>query len=376
MIGEKLGDYEIVASLGKGGFGSVWKAVDGNGTPVAIKVLNPQVLDNQKVVKKFFHEAMILAKLDHPGITRLLEFFPDGNNYAIVMEYVEGVELKKILQKQEGVLPLEIAMKIAKQTLDAFQYALENGIMHRDIKPGNIMIDNSGNAKIMDFGIAKMSSTASHDTAASMLSVHYTAPERFDQSREIDARSDIYSLGLVFYEMFAGRRPFTATETSQIMFSHMNEIPDPPSSFVKDLPAPVSGAILRALEKDPEDRFHDFAEFSRAMDPEARDDSDATVLTDDDMTVLMDAAQEASAESPSAAAPAKAPGKKKPMGLIAAIVGVLIIAAAGAVFFLTRTTSENPRLSTTGNQTAAETAGMTGAKNSKGFVEIKHPADG
>jgi len=166
------------------------------------------VLDNQKVVKKFFHEAMILAKLDHPGITRLLEFFPDGNNYAIVMEYVEGVELKRILQQQKGYLPFEIAMKIARQALDAFQYALENGILHRDIKPGNIMIDNNGNAKIMDFGIAKMSSTASHDTAASMLSVHYTAPERFDQSREVDARSDIYSLGLVFYEMFAGRRPF------------------------------------------------------------------------------------------------------------------------------------------------------------------------
>ncbi len=374
MIGEKLGDYEIVASLGKGGFGSVWKATDSNGTPVAIKVLNPQVLDNQKVVKKFFHEAMILAKLDHPGITRLLEFFPDGNNYAIVMEYVEGVELKKVLQKQKGVLPIEIAMKIAKQSLDAFQYALDNGILHRDIKPGNIMIDNSGNAKIMDFGIAKMSSTASHDTAASMLSVHYTAPERFDQSREIDARSDIYSLGLVFYEMFAGRRPFTATETSQIMFSHLNEIPDPPSDFVNSLPPEVSGAILKALEKDPEDRFRDFAEFSRALDPDAGDDSDATILTDDDMTVIMDAAEEKPEE---AAGPAAGASKKKSKtGLIAAVVGILIVIGAAGGFFLLRSPAEKGAESAVEGQAAQEEAGVSGPKNSKGFVEVKSPADG
>jgi formylglycine-generating enzyme required for sulfatase activity/predicted Ser/Thr protein kinase len=366
MIGEKLGDYKIVASLGKGGFGSVWKGIDSNDTPVAIKVLNPQVLDNQKVVKKFFHEAMILAKLDHPGITRLLEFFPDGNNYAIVMEYVEGVELKKVLQQQQGLLPFDIAMKIAKQVLDAFQYALKNGILHRDIKPGNIMIDKHGNAKIMDFGIAKMSSTASHDTAASMLSVHYTAPERFDQSREVDARSDIYSLGLVFYEMFAGRRPFSATETSQIMFSHLNEIPDSPSKFVQALPPTVCGAILKALEKDPEDRFQDFAQFSRALDPEGEADDDATALTDDDMTVIMDAASEKAGAGA---------GRKKPVGLIAAVALILVIFAAAGYFYLQPPAEVS---GPSGNQavSAVSEPGVSGPKNSKGFVEIEHPADG
>src|SRR3989339_1898007 len=214
MINEKIGDYEVTNALGKGGFGSVWMATSSDGTTVALKLLNPQALDNQKVVKKFFHEAMILAKLDHPNITKLLEFFPDGDNYAIVMEYVEGIELKKLLQQHKGQMPFNQAYKIALQSLDAFQYAHEHGILHRDIKPANIMIDKNGDAKIMDFGIAKMGTTASHDTAASMLSVHYTPPERFDKSREIDQRSDIYSLGLVFYEMFAGRRAFSATETS------------------------------------------------------------------------------------------------------------------------------------------------------------------
>ncbi|HJX33855.1 MAG TPA: protein kinase, partial [Desulfatiglandales bacterium] len=122
MAEERIGDYEIISSLGRGGFGSVYKARSSNGSLVALKVLNPQVLDNQKVVKKFFHEAMILAKLDHPNICRLIEFFPDGQNYAIVMEYVEGTELKELLQQQSnGLLPFDKAFRIAKQSLAAFQ---------------------------------------------------------------------------------------------------------------------------------------------------------------------------------------------------------------------------------------------------------------
>jgi len=252
---QQIGDYEIIKSLGRGGFGSVWKAKSSTGNIVALKILNPQVLDNARVVKKFFHEAMILAKLDHPNICKLMEFFPDGNNYAIVMEYVEGVELKKLLKNQEGQLPLDQANKIAGQALLAFQYAHENGILHRDIKPANIMINNAGDSKIMDFGIAKISTTATHDTAAKMLSVHYVPPERFDQKKVIDARSDIYSLALVFYEIYAGRRAFMVEETSQIMFCHLNEIPDPPEKYRPDMPHEISQAISKALEKDPDDRF-------------------------------------------------------------------------------------------------------------------------
>ena len=277
---QKIGDYEIVKSLGRGGFGSVWKAKSSVGDIVALKILNPQVLDNARVVKKFFHEAMILAKLDHPNICKLMEFFPDGNNYAIVMEYIEGVELKKLLKDQEGQLPFDQANKIAKQALAAFQYAHENGILHRDIKPGNIMIDKNGNSKIMDFGIAKISTTATHDTAAKMLSVHYVPPERFDPKKNIDARSDIYSLALVFYEIFTGRRAFMVEETSQIMFCHLNEIPDPPEKYRPDMPHEVSQAISRALEKDPDDRFKNFKEFANAMEGAMPIPDDATQAVD------------------------------------------------------------------------------------------------
>lgn len=370
MEGKKIGDYEIISSLGKGGFGSVWKAKSPTGALVAMKVLNPQALENEKVVKKFFHEAMILAKLDHPNITRLLEFFPDGNNYAIAMDYVEGVELKKLLQQQKNLLPFNFAFKIAKQTLDAFQYAHENGILHRDIKPGNIMIDQHGNAKIMDFGIAKMSSTASHDTAASMLSIHYTAPERFDKSKVIDARSDIYSLGLVFYEMFAGRRPYASNDTSQVMFFHLNEIPDPPMKYAPSLPKHISQAISKSLEKDPANRFKDFRGFSNAFGPgseaiAAEADAEATMILDGEITMV-----EPSGIQPREAAPPPEEAKKSKTKLIAIAAAAIVLLTAG--FFGLNKFVFNK--SGAGIDSSIKIANAQ--INAKGFQEVKHPKDG
>lgn len=369
MIGEKLGDYEITATLGKGGFGSVYKARTEDGKDVAIKVLNPQVLENKKVVKKFFHEAMIMAKLDHPHICKLMEFFPDGENYCIVIEFVEGVELKKILSQQKGLLPLDIGLKIAKQCLEAFQYAHENGILHRDIKPANIMIDQKGNAKIMDFGIAKLGTVASHDTAASMLSVHYTPPERFDPSKEVDVRSDIYALGLVLYEIFAGRRAFNATETSQIMFCHLNEIPEPPSSFSESLPPSISDAIQKALEKDPEDRFKDFKEFLIALDPEHAAD-EAESLSDEDMTILLDNVDLMATTEPEPVIAVKEK-KKKPTALIAAIAGAIVIIAAAAGYFVFKPAPEKA------GEGGVAVSGKVESTAPKIFkpVEVQYPKD-
>ena len=379
MTEEMIGDYEIISSLGRGGFGSVYKARTATGNLVALKILNPQVLDNQKVVKKFFHEAMILAKLDHRNICKLIEFFPDGQNYAIVMEYIEGTELKELMQKlPDGLLPFNQSFRIAKQSLEAFQYAHENGILHRDIKPANIMIDNNGNCKIMDFGIAKVAGAATHDTAASMLSVHYTPPERFDPSRIVDARSDIYALGLVFYELFTGRRPFDADETSQIMFWHLNEIPEPPDTYVSGLPSEVSDAILTALEKDPDDRFQDFREFSEALgqgDPNI--DYTVNLESADDATMIGD---QTIITSPTASKVSKAKRRKKkglPIPLIAGISALVVIALAAAGFFAYKQMIPKEQagqiLTSETRVTVPEVEG--GRLNSKGYYEITHAKD-
>jgi serine/threonine protein kinase len=373
MAEERIGDYEIISSLGRGGFGTVYKAKASNGSMVALKVLNPQVLDNQKVVKKFFHEAMILAKLDHPNICRLIEFFPDGQNYAIVMEYVEGTELKELLQQQpNGLLPFDRAFKIAKQSLSAFQYANENGILHRDIKPANIMISKEGNIKIMDFGIAKVAGAATHDTAASMLSIHYTPPERFDPSRVVDTRSDIYSLGLVFYELFAGKRPFDVDETSQIMFWHLNEIPEPPETFVSGLPKEVSLAIEKALEKDPDDRFQDFKEFDDALGAGTPGVDYASSLDD---TAASDQTIVTSLVEPTAL---KKKAKKKkaelPDALIAGISAAVIILLIGG-FFAYQMFLKGPAIQGTTQQETVKIEYKGGVPNSKGYPEVINEKD-
>lgn len=264
-----IGDYEIISLLGRGGFGTVYKAQASDGTVVAIKVLNPKALEDKTIVNKFFHEAIIMARLDHPFIAKLLDFFLDEDNYAIVMEYIDGTPLDEVLSEHENGLPFDTAFQLSRQILDAFQYALEHGILHRDIKPANIMIDTNGDCKIMDFGVAKMVSAASHGTASFILSLRYIPPERFDPSNEIDARSDIYSLGCVFYEMFTGRMVFEVSEMEASMHHHLNVLPEPPVDHVPGLAPEINQAILKSLEKNPDDRFNDFYEYKEAIEQAA-----------------------------------------------------------------------------------------------------------
>jgi len=317
MKGEMIGGYRILESLGAGGFGIVWKAVDHNGAFVAIKILDPRHLDQEyadSIIKKFFKEAMILAKLNHPNITKLVDFFPiDNNNYAIAMEYVEGITLQDLLISFGGkkstavhleeitavlgndsptvldsgivdvqpdqsrqtptpfstqsVIPPDMAMNIARQILTGFSYAHEMGIIHRDIKPGNIMIDRQGAVKIMDFGIATISNAPTQETQTSqrMFSIHTTAPERFE-NKIIDHRSDIYSLGVVFYEIFTGKKPFAFGSNQAIMRHHIEVKPLPPIKRLKTLGEHINFAILKALEKKPKDRFQNCQEFGEALD--------------------------------------------------------------------------------------------------------------
>ncbi len=333
MIGEKIGEYTVTHKLGAGGFGTVYKGLSQDGRFVAIKVLNPHLANNEKVVRKFFNEAMALATLNNENITRLLEFFPSGNNYAIVMEFVEGLTLDDILKRLKGPMPYKDAITMAKQILKPFQYAYEKGILHRDIKPPNIMIENkTGIIKIMDFGIAKISTAATHQTASHMISFHYTAPERFRGTADI--RSDIYALGIVFYEMFTGKRPFDAKDSGQIMFCHMNELPKPPQSFSKDIPPGVSSAILKALSKEPDDRYQDFNEFAKAF--ENFEQVDDSLVVGDEKTVFASRQGLFDHEKAGGTKSDRKSEKKSKAPLIAMIALAILLIAGGAAFYFTR----------------------------------------
>ncbi len=347
MTDTRIGGYEILETLGSGGFGIVYKARADNGALVAIKVLNREALDNEKVVKKFFHEAMILAKLHHPNITKLVEFFPSESAYAIVMEYVEGITLKDLLKEHQGPLPFEKAQDLCRQILSAFHYAHQAGIIHRDIKPGNIMIDRSGQVKIMDFGIAKISSAAGSETRTTWRwgAPHYMAPERFREEGVLDARSDIYSLGVVFHETFAGRRPFESGDTITVISCHLNELPKPLETYAPAVPRRIGQAIMKALEKDPEKRFSTCKEFSDALEPGAREDGrtpgldqeDATVVVDEDVSGLIQApAPGTPAAAKAGAAPGPGPvaatGSRKGLWIGGAALLVVLALAVAFVF--------------------------------------------
>ena len=263
---DKTNKYELLGTLGRGGFGNVYKAVSDDGSLVAIKELNPYLLDSPSVVEKFFHEAGILSKLNHQNICRLIEFFSENSSYIIVMEFIDGVDLKGLMyQVPDNRLPFKHAINIASQCLEAFQYAYEEGVLHSDIKPANIMIDKNGKSIITDFGTAMIIGDASQFQITRILSHAYSPPERFNQAEKVDIRSDIYSLGMVFYELFTGKKPFDTTIRSEIESWHRNEMPVPVSRLNSSIPHKITAAINTALEKKQEYRFKDFLEFRNAM---------------------------------------------------------------------------------------------------------------
>lgn len=256
LIGESLGNrYEIKKLIGEGGMALVYLAKDRLlDRPVAIKVLRPEYSSDQEFVERFQREAKSSAKLCHPNIVNIYDVGQTGNTYYIVMEYVEGISLKDLI-KREGMLPVDLSLKIAIQISSALQHAHNNLIVHRDIKPHNIMITNDYRVKVMDFGIARAISAASITRTGVVLgSVHYFSPEQAT-GKEVTKASDIYSLGIVLYEMLSGKVPFDADTPVGIAYQHAQaEIP----SLVEkrpDLPKYVIDIVNKALAKEPKERF-------------------------------------------------------------------------------------------------------------------------
>jgi eukaryotic-like serine/threonine-protein kinase len=263
----KIGRYRIVDELGRGAMGIVYKAEDPNlDRLVALKtiILPEDAEEHGEYRKRFFLEAKAAGKLNHPHIVTTFDCGElDGMAY-LAMELLEGIDLRTRMTKQ-GVTALE-AVEIARQVAEGLGYAHERGVVHRDIKPGNIMLNGGGKAKIMDFGLARMR-MADHKTSTGMVlgTPRYMSPEQIS-GQPVDQRSDIFSLGIVLYEMLTGTRLFSGENIEQVQHSITQTDHLPPTRVVPGLPAMIDFVVARALKKDPKVRYQDAYELASDLE--------------------------------------------------------------------------------------------------------------
>lgn len=266
VIGEILGNrYKIIRELGTGGMAWVYLAEDlKDHREVAVKVLYPQFSDDVSYVQRFTREAKLALKLSSPHIVKVLNYGADRDIHYLVMEKVEGEDLKSVLQRR-GPLPYQEALGIAAQVARALHHANEYGIVHRDIKPENLMITPDGTVKVLDFGIARARTLPSITQSGFIGSPYYISPEQA-MGEAVDIRSDIYSLGIVLYEMLSGELPFDASSPWSIISQHIANQPPVLALAESALPGPVEDLVNKALAKDPADRFQTPAEMLAAIE--------------------------------------------------------------------------------------------------------------
>lgn len=270
--GQTIRDYILEAKIGLGGMGEVWRSrhtlLD---KLVAIKVISDELLSDPEFETRFLQEAKAQARLYHPHIVPVTEFFREANRYHLVMPLVEGPSLAARLATSRGPLPLEEALRIAQDVLSALDYAHQQGVIHRDVKPSNILIDHTGHAYLMDFGIALvMNEERRTRTGKSVGTPHYMSPEQIQHPKQLDHRTDVYSFGCVLYEMLAGRAPFDATSEEGdvdylIKAAHVHQAPEPMRKWNENVPEAIEAVARRALQKNPAERFAGCGEFGRAL---------------------------------------------------------------------------------------------------------------
>ncbi len=264
MIGSVVGNYKIIDKIGEGGMGSVFKGVDLMlEREVAIKMLRPELARQPSVVERFRTEAVTLAKLNHSNVATLHSFFRQGDDFFMVMEFVRGKTLDDVIRVQ-GAMQCDRAIELFCMALEGIDHAHKMGIVHRDIKPANMMLTETGSIEVMDFGIARVLGTDRLTKAGHLIgTVEYMSPEQV-RGEETDARSDIYSLGILLYEMLTGRVPFNSTSEYELMRRQIEDAPVPPRSHAPHIPLPVEQAIMRSLAKKRDARYQSANEF-RAM---------------------------------------------------------------------------------------------------------------
>lgn len=256
--------YDVLDAAGHGSMGNVYKARDREtGEVVALKLLKPEIASDQQMMDRFKNELLFARKITHKNICRVHEFNRIGGIAYTSMEFIEGESLRSVLTRF-GAMSLRKGIDLAQQMCAGLKEAHAQGIVHRDLKPENVMIDLRGNVKIMDFGIARSMESLTRMTGAMVGTPAYMAPEQV-AGKPVDYRTDIYSLGLILYEVFTGTQAFTADNAVAVAMKQLHESPAPPHEVESGIPVPIERAILKCLEKGPEKRFQSIAEMEKVF---------------------------------------------------------------------------------------------------------------
>jgi serine/threonine-protein kinase len=329
------GRYRIIRRLGAGGMAEVWCATDQQlGRKVALKILQPRFAQDQEFVERFRREASSAAGLQHPNVVNVFDRGEYDGTYYIAMEYVEGASLRDLINRGMSV---EAAVGVTRQILAAARFAHSNGVIHRDLKPGNVLVDRNGRATVTDFGIAKAGVSEITQTGSVMGTAQYLSPEQA-QGLEVTAASDLYSVGVILYEALTGRVPFEADSAVAVALKQVSEVPRPPSERNPKVPRALDAVVLKALAKEPANRFASADEFEAALDAAEANPAVAPFQTEVfGMPPVAPPHGGAQAAPPAAPPPEPPPGEGGRRRWRWVILGVLALAlVALAVWALTR----------------------------------------
>ena len=258
---KKLGRYDILSVLGRGSMGVVYKGVDPQiGKLVAIKTMNPKTVRQKDMQERFYREGSLLGQLQHKNLITVYNVGTDGDICYIAMEFLDGISLDRILERKEA-MPLPRILRIVKQVCEGVHAAHKKNITHRDLKPANIFIMEDDLVKVLDFGVARLQDSDLTNSGMLLGTINYIAPEQIT-GLTIDHRADIFSLGVILYEMLSGANPFLSRNVSKTMVKIVNE--SPPA--LKDIPDDLALIVQTALQKNREHRYRDFQEMARQLD--------------------------------------------------------------------------------------------------------------
>jgi beta-lactam-binding protein with PASTA domain/predicted Ser/Thr protein kinase len=279
------GRYKILKKLGTGGMATVYLAEDQElGRRIAIKILNAKHASDKQFVERFRREASSAAGLSHPNIVQIYDRGNAEGTYYIAMEVIEGRTLKELVIER-GPSPILVAVNYGRQILAALRFAHRNGVVHRDIKPHNVLVDDEGRVKVTDFGIARAGASEMTEVGSIIGTAQYLSPEQA-RGAPVDDRSDLYSVGVLLYELLTGVAPYNGDTPVEIAMKHLSAVPEPPSTKRPEIPPELDAVVLRALAKDPDDRYQSAAEMDADLSAISKGMEISEATTDAATTVL------------------------------------------------------------------------------------------